>query len=56
MKKSIIFSALAAVLVLQAVSFAEAGPRGHKAYLKHSKHHKAHKVHKAHGKIDATYQ
>lgn len=58
MKKSIIFSVLAAGILLfqTGVAAASPGPSGHNAYAKHQKHHKAHKTHKPHGLIDATYR
>jgi len=58
MKKSIIFSVVAAgILLFQTVTAsATPGPHGHKSYAKHQKHHKAHKMHKPHGMIDATYR
>ncbi|MDB5256844.1 MAG: hypothetical protein JWM14_1539 [Chitinophagaceae bacterium] len=58
MKKSIIFSVLAAgILLFQTVSVsATPGPHGHRSYSKHQKHHKMHKMHKPHGMIDATYR
>lgn len=58
MKKSIIFSVLAAgILLFQTVTAsATPGPQGHHSYAKHQKHHKMHKMHKPHGLIDATYR
>ena len=57
MKKSILFSVLAAGMLLfqTVIVSATPGPHGHSAYAKHQKQHKAHKMHKPHGRVDATY-
>ena len=57
MKKSIVFSVLAAGMLLfqTVVVSATPGPQGHSAYARHQKQHKHHKVHKPHGRVDATY-
>jgi hypothetical protein len=58
MKKIIIFSVLAAGILLFQITPASStpGPHGHNAYSKHQSHHKMHKAQKPQGLIDATYR
>jgi hypothetical protein len=56
MKKKIMFSLIAGLMLLSASLFADGRPHSHKYYVKHSKNHKVHKIHKPHGIIDKTYQ
>jgi hypothetical protein len=56
MKKKIMFSLIAGLLLLSATLFAGERPHGHKYYVRHSKNHKVHKAHKPDRMVDKTYQ
>jgi hypothetical protein len=56
MKKKIMFSLIAGLLLLSSSLFADGRPHGHKYYVRHSKNHKVHKAHKPDRVVDKTYQ